>query len=149
MLLDSVRVRTGISAPAGTVWRFLALERAAWWPDMHFEPVAGSPLLETWIENGRRRSATGVVTRCREPELLAFRWSEPGWEHPLDVVIRLAGDGSSTTLTLAETGFLKAGTRPSLAAEHDDGWRYHLARLTRVCESAAADPPARSTSEPR
>lgn len=61
---DAVTVTTEIAAPADIVSRFLTAERAAWWPDMRFEAVIGSPLVETWIEHDRQRRATGTVTRC-------------------------------------------------------------------------------------
>ncbi len=75
------------------------------------------------------------VTQCEEPRLLAFSWSEAGWEHPLAVVIRLVAEGRATSLTLDETGFVRVGVRSSLPEEHEEGWRYHLARLKRASEA--------------
>jgi len=106
---------------------------------MRFEPVVGSPLVETWAEEGREVSATGSVTLCDEPDLLGFSWTEEGWEHPLDVVIDLVMQGGSTSLTLTESGFSRARTSDSLPSEHEEGWRYHLARLKRVSEDHAAE----------
>ncbi|MFT4220108.1 MAG: SRPBCC domain-containing protein [Microbacterium sp.] len=140
---DSVVVKVTIDAAAETVWQLLTVARATWWPEMTFDPRVGSPLVETWIEeDGREASATGVVTRCERPEVLSFRWSEPTWEHPLDVAIRLVETGQSTSVTLAETGFARARTGPSLPDEHEEGWRYHLARLRRASEGGLAVPDA-------
>lgn len=130
-------VATEIAAPAEAVWRYLTVDRDAWWPDMQFDPVVGSPLLETWIDEGQRYSATGTVTRCVESQLLAFRWIEAGWARPLEVEIRLAARGESTTVTLTESGFALAQTNPSLPGKHEEGWRYHLARLAQISETGS------------
>lgn len=106
---------------------------------MRFEAVVGSPLVETWVEEGRQASATGSVTRCDEPHLLEFSWTEEGWDHPLDVVIDLVTHGESTSLTLTESGFSRARVPDSLPAEHEGGRRYHLARLKRASEDQAAE----------
>lgn len=132
-------VATEIDAPVEVVWRFLTVERGAWWPDMRFEAVVGSPLRETWIEDGRESSATGRITRCDEPQLLGFSWTEQGWDHPLDVVIEIVMLGQSTSVTLTETGFSRARTPHSLPAEHEEGWRYHVARWKRASEGEAVD----------
>jgi uncharacterized protein YndB with AHSA1/START domain len=137
VLPDSVTVEKDIDAPVGVVWRFLTVERDAWWPEMRFEAVVGSPLVETWIEEGHQASAMGSVTQCDEPQLLGFRWIEPSWDRPLEVVIRLAAEGRSTTVILVETGFAQARTSPSLPAEHEEGWLHHLARLKRASEGEA------------
>ncbi|WP_338036771.1 SRPBCC family protein [Microbacterium arborescens] len=139
MLRDSVTVVVDIDASVEVVWRFLTAGRGAWWPEMRFEAAVGSPLVETWIEEGSQASATGSVTRCDEPHVLGFSWSEQGWEHPLDVVIELVEQGQATSVTLTESGFSRARTPRSLPAEHDEGWRYHLARLKRTSEGEAAD----------
>ncbi|WP_240191392.1 SRPBCC family protein [Microbacterium hominis] len=47
--------------------------------------------------------------------------------------------GGSTSLTLTESGFSRARTSDSLPSEHEEGWRYHLARLKRVSEDHAAE----------
>lgn len=134
MSRDSLKVEASISASAEVVWRFLTVERHTWWPDMRFDAVVGSPLVETWIDEGGPVSATGYVSQSIEPELLGFRWTEPRWAYPLDVVIRLAATGHETSLTLTESGFLRAQTPPLLPDEHEEGWKYHLARLKRVSE---------------
>ncbi|MEZ3161828.1 SRPBCC domain-containing protein [Microbacterium sp. BWT-B31] len=139
MLRDSVTVATAIVASVDVVWRFLTVGRDAWWPEMRFEAVVGSVLVETWIEDGRQASATGIVTRCDEPQLLGFSWAEQGWERPLDVVIRLVADGQSTAVTLTESGFSRSHAPFELPAEHEEGWRYHLTRLKRVSEGEAVD----------
>lgn len=139
MLRDSVTVTTGVDASIEVVWQLLTAGRGAWWPEMRFEPVVGSPLVETWVEEGRPASATGSVTRCDEPRLLGFSWTEQGWEHPLDVVIELVQQGQSTSVTLTESGFSRARTPHSLPAEHEEGWQYHLARLKRTSEGQAVD----------
>lgn len=139
MFRDSVTVDAMIDATPEVVWRFLTLERSSWWPDLRFDPVVGSPLVETWIEDGRPMSASGAVIRCEEPHLLAFTWTEPTWADPLDVEIRLVAVERSTAVTLTEAGFLGALTSSALPAEHEDGWRYHLARLKRASEGDALD----------
>ncbi|MFT4229115.1 MAG: SRPBCC domain-containing protein [Microbacterium sp.] len=139
MLQDRVQATVTIDAGAEVVWEFLTVRRDAWWADMRFEASAGSPLIETWVEEGQQLSATGVVTQCEEPRLLAFSWSEPGWDRPLDVVIRLGGD-DATTVTVTETGFAIAGTPPTLPDEHEHGWHYHLGRLRRVSEGVPVEP---------
>lgn len=141
MLRDSLSVETTIDAPAVVVWRLLTVERETWWPDMRFEAVVGSPLVETWIENGRRSSATGVVTHSDGPHLLGFRWTEPAWDQPLDVMIRIVPQGEVTTVTLTEAGFVRARTPLSLPAEHEEGWTYHLGRLKRAAEDAGGVDP--------
>ncbi len=130
---------TDIDASVEVVWWFLTTGRGAWWPEMRFETVVGSPLIETWVEEGRPARATGSVTRCDEPHLLGFSWTQQGWDHPLDVVIELVTHGQSTSVTLTESGFSRARTPHSLPAEHEEGWRYHLARLKRASEGEAVD----------
>jgi len=136
---DSVTVTAGIDASIDVVWQLLTAGRSAWWPEMLFEAVVGSPLVETWIEDGRPGRATGSVTRCDNPRLLGFRWIQQDWAHSLDVVIELVQHGRSTSVTLSESGFSRAPAPHSLAAEHEEGWRYHLARLKRVAEGGAVD----------
>ncbi|MBD3777637.1 MAG: SRPBCC domain-containing protein [Micrococcales bacterium] len=133
-----------VAAAPDAVWWALTAGRAAWWPELVFDPAAGSPLVETWTEDGEVRSATGEVVRCDAPGLLAFRWREPSWAHPLDVTIRLAAAGAGTEVTLTESGFATAGTPPTLPAEHAEGWRYHLQRLRRVSETGSAGPSPRA-----
>ncbi|MGX5681018.1 SRPBCC family protein [Schumannella luteola] len=137
MVLDSVTVATEIDAVAEVVWRFLTVDRDAWWPEMQFDPVVGSPLLETWIDEGEHNSAAGTVTRCEVPHLLAFSWIEASWAQPLEVEIRLDARGRRTAVTLTESGFAFAQTSPSLPEEHEEGWRYHLTRLTQVSETGS------------
>lgn len=134
MTRDTVTVSATINAPRERVWRLLTVDRHVWWPDMRFDAVVGAPLRETWMDGEHEASATGNVTRCDEPRLLAFEWREPRWHRPLEVEIRLTTSGASTVVILTETGFSHAGTAPSLPAEHEDGWRYHLARLTDATE---------------
>lgn len=138
MSRDSVAVEAFIDASVEVVWRYLTAARDTWWPEMQFDAVVGSPLVETWIEDGRPATATGLVTASVEPRLLGFHWIEPRWAHPLDVMIRLAPSGSATSVALTESGFLRAQSPPSLPAEHEAGWTYHLARLKRVSEGEAA-----------
>lgn len=138
-----VAVSQPVAAPPEAVWWALTAGRAAWWPELVFDPVAGSPLVETWTEDGEVRSAAGEVVRCDAPVVLAFRWREPSWAHALEVTIRLDAAGPGTEVTLTESGFATAGTPPTLPAEHAEGWRYHLGRLRRVCETGSADPGAR------
>jgi len=137
--LDSVTVSVDIAAPIDVVWRFLTTARGAWWPEMRFEAVVGSPLVETWMEEGRQASAVGTITRCDEQQLLGFSWSEEGWEAPLEVSIRLVADGQATAVTLNESGFSQIQAPAELSADHEDGWRYHLTRLKRVAEGEAVD----------
>lgn len=137
---DAVTVETTIDAPVEIVWRFLTAERRTWWPQMRFDAAVGAPLIETWTDEGRTATATGTVTRCTAPHVLGFAWTEPGWLHPLEVIIELSPDGPATAITLTESGFSPAPhPSPSLAAEHEEGWRYHLARLKRVSEGDAVD----------
>ncbi|MDO7880898.1 SRPBCC family protein [Salinibacterium soli] len=128
---------TEIGAPAELVWRYLTADRDEWWPEMQFDPVVGSPLLETWTDDGQRYSATGTVTGCVESRLLAFHWIEASWAQPLDVEIRLTARGKSTAVTLTETGFALAQTSPLLPDEHEEGWRHHLSRLARMSETGS------------
>lgn len=135
MLRDSITVATHIDAPVDVVWRLLTRDRNAWWPEMQFTAEVGGALRETWTEDGRLFHATGTVTRCDERERLDFSWVEPGWSHPLEVVIRLASERGSASVTLTESGFATAHCSPSLPDEHSEGWGHHLARLKRVSES--------------
>lgn len=104
---------------------------------MRFDATVGSPLVETWIDDGVQATATGSVTRCEEPRLLAFEWTEPGCSGALDVVIRLTAERSSTVVTLTEAGFSRAQTSLALPDEHEEGWHFHLARLKRASENEA------------
>jgi uncharacterized protein YndB with AHSA1/START domain len=131
---DAVSATAAIGADADRVWRFLTTERDAWWPDMRFEAVVGAPLVETWIEDGQQRTATGEVAQCEPPRVLAFRWSEASWRHPLDVVISLRTEPDVTVVTITETGFATASTPVALPDEHEEGWRYHLEQMKRVSE---------------
>lgn len=106
---------------------------------MRFEAEVGSPLVETWVEEGQQVSATGSVTRCDEPHVLGFDWTEQSWDHPLDVVIELVAHEQGTLVTLTESGFSRARVPHSLPAEHEEGWRYHLARLKRTSEGEDVD----------
>lgn len=106
---------------------------------MRFEADVGSALVETWVEEGRQVSATGSIARCEEPHLLGFSWIEEGWDHPLDVVIDLVADEESTLVMLTESGLFRADVPHSLPAEHEEGWRYHLARLKRTSAGEAVD----------
>ncbi len=106
---------------------------------MRFEAAVGSPLVETWVEGDRQVSAAGSVTRCDAPHVLGFSWTEQSWDHPLEVVIELEARLQGTLVTLTESGFSRARTPSSLPAEHDEGWRYHLARLKRTSEGEAVD----------
>lgn len=135
---DAVTAETSIEASTEIVWRFLTVERGLWWPEMTFEAVVGSPLVETWTEDGREMSATGLVTHSVEHRLLGFRWIEPEWRHSLEVTIRLVPDDRATTVILRESGFVRARTPLSLPDEHQDGWTCHLARLKRVSEGGSA-----------
>lgn len=99
----------------------------------------GGRLVETWVEEGQQVSATGSVTRCDEPHVLGFDWTEQSWDHPLDVVIELVAHGQGTLVTLTESGFSRARVPHSLPAEHEEGWRYHLARLKRTSEGEDVD----------
>lgn len=130
---DSVSVAHVVRATPDVVWRALTVDRATWWPDLRLDAVIGAPLVETWTEAGRQRQAHGVVTRCEEPELLAFRWREDGWSAPLEVTFRLEPHGSATAVTITETGFHRADVPPMLADEHEEGWSHHLTRLARAC----------------
>lgn len=136
---DALQVAASIEASVNDVWRFLTTERASWWPEMRFEAAIGSPLIETWMEEGEHRQVAGVVTQCAEPRLLAFTWGEPDDEFSLDVSIHLACDGGATTVTITETGFVKATAPTALLDEHEEGWRYHLARWKRACESGSPE----------
>lgn len=138
MLRDSVTVEVRVDAPIEIVWRFLTVNRDAWWPELRFDAVVGSPLVETWIEDGIPLTARGSVTRCDEPQLLGFEWAEPSWQSPLSVLIRLTQDGESTSVALTESGFSPARTSASLPDEHEEGWLYHLTRLKRASEGDAA-----------
>jgi len=139
VLRDSVTVVADIDASVEVVWRYLTAGRGAWWPEMRFEAAVGSPLVETWVEGDRQVSAAGSVTRCDAPHVLGFRWTEQSWDHPLEVVIELEARLQGTLVTLTESGFSRARTPSSLPAEHDEGWRYHLARLKRTSEGEAVD----------
>ncbi len=136
---DSVTVTIDIAAPAEVVWHFLTLGRGTWWPGMVFEARVGSSLVETWLEEGRPAQAKGRIIRCDAPQTLEFHWREPGWSRPLDVSIVLTEKGASTAVALAESGFSGAHATPSLPAEHEEGWRYHLARLKRVSEGGTVE----------
>ena len=128
-----------IDAAVEVVWRYLTAGRGAWWPEMRFEAAVGSPLVETWVEGDRQMSATGSVTRCDASHVLGFSWSEQSWDHPLEVVIELEAHGQGTFVTLTESAFSRARTPYSLPVEHDEGWRYHLARLKLTSEGEVVD----------
>ncbi|MCO7201995.1 SRPBCC domain-containing protein [Microbacterium sp. CnD16-F] len=139
MVRDSVTAATDIRASVEDVWRCLTVGRSAWWPEMRFDAVVGSLLVETWVEDGRQATAEGTITQCAQPHLLGFCWTESGWEGSLDVVIELVGHGDSTSVRLTESGLSRVGTPHSLPSEHEAGWRYHLARLKRASEARAID----------
>jgi uncharacterized protein YndB with AHSA1/START domain len=138
---DDVMVSVSVDARPESVWHCLTAGRGTWWPEMHFEAAVGSSLVETWIDDGQEASATGTVTHCEAPQLLAFRWIEQGWAQPTDVVILLDDNESSTTVTITETGFRRADTALSLPDEHEHGWRHHLLRLKTASEAAGLSMP--------
>ncbi len=143
MTRDAVLLEVTIEASAGRVWQALTAGREAWWPELVFDAAVGSPLVETWWEDGRRATAHGTVTRCEPRARLAFAWRQAMWRADLHVDIRLASAGAPagfTEVTLAETGFSTAGTGQSLVDEHDAGWRYHLTRLKRASEGLPLAP---------
>lgn len=137
---DGVRVSLRIEAGAEAVWHALTDGRSAWWPDMMFEAAAGASLTETWIEDSERREASGTVTAAERPRLLSFDWRQPEWRGGTHVSIELAEDDAATEVTITEAGFADAGTPASLAAEHADGWHFHLGRLRDACLGAAERP---------
>ena len=124
-----VSVSLTIDERVDDVWRAITVGRSSWWPEMVFEPIAGSALVETWIEDGEEKRATGTITGAVAPSLLSFEWSEPGWVGPLSVSICLEPLGAATKVTLTESGFTEAQSPSGLPAEHQDGWLYHLTRL--------------------
>jgi hypothetical protein len=55
------------------------------------------------------------------------------------VDIRLARRSGVTSVTLVESGFVRATSSPTLPTEHEDGWIYHLERWKRASERAVND----------
>ena len=111
------------------VWRSLTLEHAGWWPDMQFEAVRGAPLRETWTEEGVEYHAMGHVVEVQDGKVLTFDWSEPGWPAPLRVRFELDQIASGTRVSVMECGFDRIPNGNALSAAHQEGWKYHLARL--------------------
>ncbi|MEH3088603.1 MAG: SRPBCC domain-containing protein [Microbacterium arborescens] len=138
MSRDALTVQVQVAALPERVWEMLAVDRAGWWPDLVFEPAVGAPLVESWLADGRRQTATGTVTRCEPPSRLVFVWREPSWSDDLAVDVEIIASGGRTTVSLTESGFVGAGSPPELLDAHEDGWRYHLARLRRVSEGRRA-----------
>ncbi|PRZ17842.1 SRPBCC family protein [Nesterenkonia sandarakina] len=135
MTADRVTISLPIPAAPESVWQALTLARSAWWPGMDFEASPGAPLHETWTEDGVTRHARGVVTAVEPPLLLAFDWTEPSWSGHLSVEVRLIPDGESTEVTITEQGFQRAGTPPTLPAQHEAGWHQHLRQLSEAVQS--------------
>ena len=130
MVTDRISVTLTISATPERVWHALTAGRSAWWPEMVFEAAPGAKLLETWVEGDTTFQANGTVLTVEAPHLLAFEWSEPGWSGSLSVDIRVtAVDSQTTAVTVEERGFASITAPASLAAEHREGWSYHLNQL--------------------
>lgn len=128
---DDDRIVTGttLACAPETVWEALTARRPDWWPELEFEPVPGSPLVETWTEDGRAMSATGRVLTIDAPRSLSFEWTEPGWTGSAVVRITVRSAGRSTRVTVEETGLTAASGDAGLGREHVAGWTAHLGRL--------------------
>ncbi|MWV59710.1 SRPBCC family protein [Rathayibacter sp. VKM Ac-2754] len=129
---DSASAAIEIEASPQAVWQAL-VDRAAWWPELRFEPVAGSPLRETWSDGGESFEANGHVVEAAAPERLEFDWREPGWKGPLTVRILLSRSVRGTRVEITEEGFTGIGVSGELRHAHERGWRYHLGRLREAC----------------
>ena len=134
VVVDSITISTIIQAAPPVVWKTLAVDREAWWPELKLAAVEGAPVVETWTEGGIQMTATGEVTRVERDRLLEFIWTEPGWPSSLVVEFRLTPEGSASHLTITESGFARLNARSSLPVEHEQGWHHHTTRLKRECE---------------
>lgn len=136
-LTDDV-ARAAIDLPVTPleVWRLL-VDRSAWWPELAFDAVSGSPLRETWTEDGRTFEALGRVVAVDPPRHLSFEWTEPGWSALLTVAITVEPAAAGAAVTVTEQGFIRIGAEEGLRLEHEAGWQQHLVRLRGASIEAA------------
>jgi uncharacterized protein YndB with AHSA1/START domain len=131
---DGLVVSVDTAVTADAVWRALTEERSAWWPDMQFDTIVGSPLREVWIEEGAEREALGQVVEVTDGRALTFVWSETEWPSPLQVAFVLELTATGTRVSVSETGFLGVPDGNHLREEHAEGWRFHLSQLLEHAE---------------
>lgn len=100
-------MRRRLDAPRERVWFALADRelRAAWWPDLDFEPAVGAPLTEYWAEGDASRDAVGEIDVLVAGHALGFGWRDRAEPQLTRVLISLVSDSGETVLSVAETGF--------------------------------------------
>jgi uncharacterized protein YndB with AHSA1/START domain len=121
-----------VAALPGQVWHALvdSGERARWWPDLEFTPVAASPLAERWTdEDGTEQLTRGTVVGLEDGRRLQLRWADADWPASTDIELRLEAAGAGTRVTVRESGWERLPRGRALAGEHAAGWRMHLAQL--------------------
>ena len=131
---EKLTVLSEAKATGFAVWEALTVGREQWWPEMQFDPVVGSPVRETWFENGKERSAVGQVIEVDPGRVLSFDWRELAWPAPLRVRFSIEDEGDRCKVAVTESGFESLANGTALRTEHQAGWSYHLARLCRQAE---------------
>lgn len=137
---DEVRRTIEIRAPRDRVWAALTEpeQLLRWFPTERAEVDLrpGGEAAFVWDEGADE----AVVEVVEPPGRFVFRWRPAGTERPYTTVsFRLDEiDGSTTRLTLVETGFasLAEQTREQSQAGNDEGWRKELEELKSHLEAA-------------
>ncbi len=140
MARNEVTAEILVKASPSQVWSALTASRSEWWPHMVFDPIVGSPLIETWLVEGERRKALGMVIAIQPEQLLVFKWAEPGWQEPLTVEVRLTEFENNVQVTVTETGFVLTPNPETFAEEHEASWGRHLENLREYCEQKDIPP---------
>ena len=136
---DAARAAVHLTATPEHVWRLL-VDRSAWWPELEFDAVAGSPLRETWTDSGRTLEAIGRVLAVDAPTRLSFEWTEPVWGTSLTVTVTVTPTAEGAEVVVTERGFVGILAEEALRLEHEAGWREHLGRLQDACSGTAEGP---------
>jgi uncharacterized protein YndB with AHSA1/START domain len=132
--MNDVEVSVETTASTWRAWRALTSGRVEWWPEMQFDPVVGAPLREVWTEMGAAREAVGSVLDVVKERSLVFAWSESFWSSPLQVTFSIRETPGGAHISVRESGFSGLDNGFALAAEHAEGWRFHLSRLVQHAE---------------
>jgi uncharacterized protein YndB with AHSA1/START domain len=137
---DEVRRTIEIRAPRDRVWAALTEpeELLCWFPTERAEIDLwpGGAAAFVWDE-GADEAEVDLVD---PPTRLVFRWRPAGTDRPHTTVSFILEeiDGSTTRLTLVETGFasLPDQTARRSREENDEGWRKELEELKTYLEAA-------------
>lgn len=131
---NDAKVSIETTATPLEAWRSLTSGLVEWWPEMQFDPVVGGALREVWIEMGVEREAVGHILDVTEGRSLMFAWSESSWPSPLQVMFLIEETTDGAQISVRESGFSGLANGTVLAAEHAQGWRFHLSRLVQHAE---------------